>query len=428
MTRFVGLGRSEVELPGELERPEDYLADVLADVAALPTEDVPLDDCPGRVLAADVTATHPLPAFPNAAMDGYAVRAADVAGASMDAPVGLRVVGEVAAGSSADVEVRPGTAVRIMTGAPVPPGADAVVPVETTRAAEASVDVHHAVRPGQHVRHAGEDVAAGQLVLPAGGLVGPAGVAVAAAVGRHHLSCHRRARVTVVATGDELVPAGAALERGELHDSNGPMLLALARSEGAAADRVGPVRDDPEELRDVIAAAAARSDVVLTSGGVSAGAHDHLPEVLAALGSCRRAKLAMKPGKPQVLGRVGDCIVLGLPGNPVSSFVSFQLFALPLLRTLHGRTDVQRPVVVATAAHRLAGSPGKRTFLRVRLRAGDASLLAESAGGQGSHVISALTAADGLAELPEDVSGIAAGDPVRVRLLTDLPGSPRSGT
>ena len=427
MTRFVGLGRTEVDVPGELEPLDDYLADVLAGVQPLPTEEVALDDALGRVAGEDVVAAAPLPGFVNAAMDGYAVRARDTAGASRDEPVTLDVVGEVAAGARGTAEVGPGAAVRIMTGAPLPARADAVVPVELTSATGERVQLHRSVEEGDHVRRPGDDVAAGERVVAAGQLFRPATVAMAAAVGRATVTCHRRARVTMISTGDELTPAGEALVPGALYDSNGPMLLALARSEGADARRVGPVRDDPDALRAAIADAAGRSELVLLSGGVSAGAHDHLPEVLSSLGSYRRARLAMKPGKPQVLGRIGDCRVLGLPGNPVSSFVSFELFALPLLRALHGRADVQRPVVVATAGEDLRGSAGKRTFLRVRLRIEGDRLVARSAGGQGSHVLSALTEADGLAEVPEDAADLPSGTPVRVRLFSDLAGSARSG-
>lgn len=427
MTRFVGLGRTEVDVSGELEPLEEYLGDVLAGVQPLPTEEVVLDDALGRVAGEDVVAAAPLPGFANAAMDGYAVRARDTAGASGGEPVTLDVVGEVAAGATGTAEVGPGAAVRIMTGAPVPAGADAVVPVELTSATGGHVQLHRSVEEGQHVRRPGEDVAAGERVVAAGQLLRPSSIAMAAAVGRATVACHRRARVTMISTGDELTPAGEPLAPGALHDSNGPMLLALARSEGADATRVGPIRDDPDALRAAIADAAGRSDLVLLSGGVSAGAHDHLPEVLSSLGSYRRARLAMKPGKPQVLGRIGDCRVLGLPGNPVSSFVSFELFALPLLRTLHGRVDVQRPVVVATAGEDLRGSPGKRTFLRVRLRVEGDRLVARSAGGQGSHVLSALADADGLAEVPPEVTALPSGTAVRVRLLSDLAGSVRSG-
>lgn len=425
MPKFAGLGRTEVDAPGELEPVEGYLADVLADVEPLGTEELALDDCLGRVLAEAVAAVTPIPGFANSAMDGYAVRAGDTPDGSAEAPTELTVVGGIAAGASDPVEVGPGAAVRIMTGAPIPAGADAVVPVELTSSAGMTVRVHLAAERGQHIRHPGEDVAAGEQVLPAGLLLRPAAIAMAAAVGRRSLLCRRRARVIMISTGDELVRAGEPLAQGGLYDSNGPMVLALARSEGALAHRVGPVPDDPALLRTAIADAAADADIVLLSGGVSAGAHDHLPDVLAELGTCRRAKLAMKPGKPQLLARVGDCRVLGLPGNPVSTFVSFELFAIPLLRTLQGRIDVRRPTVTASAACELRGSAGKRTFLRVRLETRPDALVAHPAGGQGSHIISALTSADGLAEVPGGVTHVPAGAPVRVRLFTDLAGGGR---
>jgi molybdopterin molybdotransferase len=418
--RFEGLGRTEVEIIADLEPIDSYLAELLADVERLGAEEVDLGDALGRVLAEDVTAASPLPGFPNSAMDGYAVRAGDVGQASADAPALLEVIGEVAAGAGQPMSVREGTALRIMTGAPVPAGADAVVPVEVTTQEATTVAIHRTPAPGDHIRLVGEDVASGQRVLDAGTLIRPSAIAMIAAVGRASVRCTRRPRVTVISTGDELAPAGADLEVGELHDSNGPMLVALARSEGADASHPGAVRDDPDTLRKALADAAATSDLVLVSGGVSAGAHDHMPDVLASLGTCRRAKLAMKPGKPQLHGRIDQALVIGLPGNPVSSFVSFEVFALPVLRALLGRSDGERTVVNAVAVDYLRGAPGKRTFLRVRLRSDGDRLVVESTGGQGSHVISALARANALAEIPEDRSHVAAGDAVRVRVLTDL--------
>jgi molybdopterin molybdotransferase len=417
VTRFQGLARTEVTLPDELIPTDVYLEGILDSVAALPSESVPLTDAGGRVLAEPVVAPTSLPRFPNSAMDGYAVRAADIGRADGDSPATLEVIGAVAAGSGSVPDVRPGTAVRIMTGAPVPPGADAVVPVEVTAESGTTVLIHRAPTAGEHIRLVGEDVSAGDEVVPAGTVVEPAILGMLAAVGCDTVVCHRRARVAVLSTGDELVPVGGDLLPGQLHDSNGPMLTALAASEGALSRHVGVIPDDPELLRSALAEAAATSDLVLLSGGVSAGAHDHLPDVLAELGSYESVRLAMKPGMPQARGLVDGTPVLGLPGNPVSSYVSFERFALPALRRLQGRSELHRRVIVATAGEDLTGAPAKRTFLRVRLESDGDATRAIPAGGQGSHVLSALAGADGLAEVPADRRRIAVGQPVRVHLL-----------
>lgn len=417
MTRFQGLARTEVTLPEELTPVETYLESVLDAVAPLPGEPVALTEARGRVLAEPVAAPTPLPRFPNSAMDGYAVRAADVGRADADSPATLEVIGAVAAGSGTTPEVQPGTAVRIMTGAPVPPGADTVVPVEVTAETGTTVLVHRTPTAGEHIRLVGEDVSEGDEVAPAGTVVDPAIVGMLAAVGCDTVVCHRRARVAVLSTGDELVPAGDDLLPGQLHDANGPMLTALAAAEGALSHHAGIIADDPDLLRSALGDAAATSDLVLLSGGVSAGAHDHIPDVIAGLGSYESVRLAMKPGMPQARGLVDGTTVLGLPGNPVSSYVSFERFALPALRRLQGRSQLHRRVIVASAGQELAGTPAKRTFLRVRLESADGTTRAMPAGGQGSHVLSALASADGLAEVPEDQARIAVGDPVRVHLL-----------
>ncbi|MBW3576423.1 MAG: molybdopterin molybdotransferase MoeA [Actinobacteria bacterium] len=419
MSPFRGLARTTVTEVGEPEPLEAYRDHVLTGVAPLPVEPVPVHDAIGRTLARDVAAGVDLPGFPNAAMDGYAVRAADVDTASGEHPVALDVAGEIAAGSPHLPELRAGTALRIMTGAPVPGGADTVIPVEVTTERDGTVFIHRAPRTGEHVRGIGEDVRAGQVVVVAGTRVNARILALLAAVGAVTVDCHRRARVVVLSTGDEVVPTGRALGPGQLYDSNGPMLVACATGEDAHAHARGPIADDPAVLRDALSEAAASADLVLVTGGVSAGRYDHLPEALASLGQTRTAKLAMKPGKPQVHARIGTTTVLGLPGNPVSAFVSFEMFAVPILRTLHGRRQLARPSLWATAARDLRGSARRRTFLRVRLRETSSGLEAEPCGGQGSHMLRALADADALAEVPADRPRIAEGEAVRVHLLSD---------
>jgi molybdopterin molybdotransferase len=424
-----------------LLRVEEALERVLEGVAPLAGELVELTEAAGRVLAAPVVATTALPPWDNSAMDGFAVRAVDLLGATPAQPVRLRVVGEVAAGHVPPRAVDPGTALRITTGAILPAGADTVVPVEETDApagvAElpARVAVQVAAPSGANVRRAGEDVQSGATVLERGRLLGPAAVALAAASGAAHVLVHRRPRVGILATGDELTPTGQPLGPGRIYDSNTPALVVQARAAGALTRSFGIAPDDPQLLTERLAAAVAWADVVVLSGGVSVGAHDHVRDAFAALGEVAFWRVAMQPGKPLAFGRTragraGDradperpVALFGLPGNPVSTFVTFELFVRPFVRALAGRPAASdRRRVRAVLGEAVTKSPGRRAFLRVRLEtdpAGSGQLLAWRAGGQGSHVLSALAAADGLAVIPEDVPGLPAGAPVEVWQLED---------
>jgi molybdopterin molybdotransferase len=414
---FHGLGRSAVDLPGELEPIDRYVSELVTGLGPLPAEEVEVGAALGRVLAEEVVAGTPLPRFANSAMDGYVVRVEDLAGASPDAPVRLPVAGEAAAGPDAPDELPGGAALRIMTGAPVPAGGEAVVPVELTREEDGIVRFNGPARDGDHIRRAGEDVEEGATVLPAGVPLLPPALALLVSLGSTRVSCRRQPRVCVLSTGDEIVPAGHELRTGQLHDSNGPMLRGLVSRWGATPvgdPRVVP--DDPGRLEEAIVGAVAEADLVVLSGGASAGAHDHVHDVLGRLGEVRAARLAMKPGKPQVSARVGGVPVVGVPGNPVSAYVSFELFVVPVLRVLTGRTDRWPRVLTARLGSAIRGSTGKRTFIRVRLREGDGAPVAEPTGAQGSHVLSSLQDSDGLAEVPEDRAVLDAGEPVRVRL------------
>jgi molybdenum cofactor synthesis domain-containing protein len=427
---------------------EDALERILQGCVPLPTVTLPLDAALGQVLAAPVVATTSLPPWDNSAMDGFAVRSADVAGASDGRPVRLRVTGEVAAGHEPGHAVEAGTAMRITTGAMVPPGADAVVPVEDTDAPAgvadlpASVAIRVPPELGANVRRAGDDVRSGDRVLEPGRLVGPAAIALAAASGAATFEVHRRPRVGILATGDELTPPGEPLGPGRIHDSNSTALLAQARSAGATATSFGIAPDDPAVLHARLAAAIAASDVVVLSGGVSVGAHDHVRDAFEALGEVAFWRVAIQPGKPLAFGRTtagrgGDLAdadrpvaLFGLPGNPVSAFVTFELFVRPLLRVLRGHVPPAGALVPHAAAARrrvtarlaapVTKSPGRRAFLRVRLEPDPSEpgrLLARPADGQGSHVLSALAAADGLAVVPESVPGLPAGHEVEVWVL-----------
>ena len=424
-----------------LLRLEEALEHILSRARPLLAEDCAPEDAAGRVLAAPVVAATSLPPWDNTAMDGFAIRSADVAAASEAAPAELRVIGEVAAGHVPARDVDPGTALRITTGAMIPAGADAVVPVEDTDAPPGvsalpdSVRVRVPARPGANLRRAGEDVRLGQTVLEAGRVLGPAGVALAAACGAARVAVYRRPRVGILATGDELTPAGQPLGGGRIHDSNTALLLVQSRAAGAIATSFGIAPDDPSTLAGMLAEAVSRSDVVVLSGGVSVGAHDHVKDAFETLGEVAFWRVAIQPGKPLAFGwttagRAGDTsepgrpvALFGLPGNPVSAFVTFELFVRPFLRALGGRArDAGRRRVRATLAEPVTKSAGRRAFLRVRLEPDPhrpGGLLARPAGGQGSHMLSGLAAADGLAVVPEDVPGLPAGSEVEVWELED---------
>ncbi|MGP8301259.1 molybdotransferase-like divisome protein Glp [Streptomyces inhibens] len=419
----------------------EHLDDVLSKIEPLDPIELQLPDAQGCVLVEDITVPVALPPFDNSSMDGYAVRVADVAGATEGAPVALTVIGDVAAGSGELPEVGPGQAARIMTGAPVPPGADAVVPVEwtdggtgegpaaTMRAHSAApqdaggeVLVHRPAAAGAHIRARGSDVGAGEPALAAGTVLGPSQIGLLAAIGRGTVRVRPRARVVVMSTGSELVQPGEALGPGQIYDSNSFQLAAAARAAGAIAYRVGAVADDAETLRSTLEDQLIRADILVTSGGVSVGAYDVVKETLAGLsgeeGQVEFRKLAMQPGKPQGFGLIGpDRIpLLALPGNPVSSYVSFELFVRPAIRALMGLPEIHRPTTQARCTDALASSPkGKRQFLRGSYDP-DAGTVTP-VGGAGSHLIKAMAHADALIIVPEDVTEVAEGGAVDVVLL-----------
>ncbi|MER7397695.1 gephyrin-like molybdotransferase Glp [Streptomyces sp. NPDC000151] len=419
----------------------DHIQDVLSKIRPLEPIELQLLDAQGCVLVEDVTVPVALPPFDNSSMDGYAVRVADVAGATEEYPATLTVVGDVAAGSGDLPPVGPGEAARIMTGAPLPPGAEAVVPVEwtdggtgggpatTMRArstdpagASGEVRVHRPVEARAYVRARGSDVSAGEPALAAGTVIGPPQIALLAAIGRATVKVRPRPRVVVMGTGSELVQPGEPLGPGQIHDSNSFALTAAARDAGALAYRVGAVADDADTLRAAIEDQLIRADIVVTSGGVSVGAYDVVKETLADFsgeeGSVEFRRLAMQPGKPQGFGLIGPdrTPLLALPGNPVSSYVSFELFVRPAIRALMGLQDVHRYTERARCTEDIASSPrGKRQFLRGRHD--PVSGTVTPVGGAGSHLVKALAHANCLIAVPEDVTEVAAGDEVDVVLL-----------
>jgi molybdopterin molybdotransferase len=394
---------------------DEHLADVLSVVRPLAALEVGLLDAHGCVLAEDVVAPQPLPGFDNSAMDGYAVRAADL----VDVPAVLPVVGDVPAGPASQLRVQPGLCVRIMTGALMPDGADAVVPVEWTDGGLAQVRISRRPEVGAHVRRAGEDVTAGELVLRAGSHLGSAQIGLAAAVGRSRLLVRPRPRVVVLSTGTELVEPGAALEPGQLYDSNSLALTTACIEAGAIAYRVGIVPDEGKKLLDTLEDQLVRADLLVTSGGVSVGAHDVVKEVLSRLGTVGFHKVAMQPGMPQGFGTIGpdSTPVFGLPGNPVSALVSFEVFVRPALRRMLGVPHVSRPVISAITASELRSPRGKRSFLRVWLEVKDGAYVVSSVSGPGSHLVAGLARANALAVVPEDVEHVPVGSPVQVAML-----------
>lgn len=381
-------------------------------ISARPPSPVGLADALGLVLAEDVIAPLSLPVFDNSAMDGYAVRVEDVVGAGPDRPVTLPVAEDIPAGRTDRLSLVPGTAHRIMTGAPMPAGASAVVPVEATDGGMPTVTISSAPRPGQHVRKSGEDVTAGTRVLRAGQVVTPAVLGLVAALGLDRLTVIPRQRVLVISTGSELVPAGTALAPGQIHESNAVMLAAAVREAGAAVLDTATCGDDVEQFRALLDGCDA--DLVITSGGVSAGAYEVVKDAFAADGAgVEFVKVAMQPGMPQGAGRTaGGCPIVTLPGNPVSALVSFEVFIRPALRAAMGIADPDRPQRTAVLTEALTSPGGKRQFRRGVYDPQVGTVT--SYGPPASHHLRWLASANCLLDIAEEVTDLAAGQQVDV--------------
>jgi molybdenum cofactor synthesis domain-containing protein len=404
-------------------------AHVLDGVVALPAETVALEAAAGLCLAAPVASTLTVPSWINSAMDGFAVRGLDIATASKDTPVVLQVLGEVAAGSAPELSVVEGTAIRIMTGAMLPDGADTVVPVEDTDAPAGASDIPAAVRTGDHVRHPGSDVRAGAHLLDAGRACDAAAIALLAATGNASVSVHRRPRVAVISTGDELVPPGEPLGPGQIHDSNSFTLAAQAAEAGAEVRRLGIARDTLDDLLALLREAVAWADVVILSGGVSVGAHDHVKAAFGTMGDLALWRVAIKPGRPFAFGKasVGDRTVrlFGLPGNPVSVFVTFELFVRPVLRVLAGHTTAfDRPVRIVRLADPMRGASGRQNINRVVLVPDPErpdGLIARTSGGQDSYMLGSLSRANAMVFVPPDTD-LPAGADITAWVLRGIEG------
>lgn len=393
---------------------EEAQARVMAEISAGAVEDIALADALGRVLREEIVAAHDAPAADNSAMDGYAVRAADV----QRVPVTLDVIGDIPAGHPTDAHLQPGTAMTIMTGAFVPAGADAVVQVELTDGRTDRVTIAQAVRRGANIRRRGEDMHAGDVVLRAGVRIGAAAIAVLAGAGKATVRAGRRPTVAILSTGDELIEVGETPAPGKIVNTNAHLLAALVREAGAIPRELGIVRD----TRDATIAAfesALESDFVISSGGVSVGAYDFVKEALDAVGAETKFwRVAMKPGKPVVVSRRGDRVLFGLPGNPVSCFVSFHLFVRPALRKYAGEEgDWFPPAVRARTTTAIRAAADRRLYARVHVAARDGELIATPLTSQSSGALTSMAGANGLAVVTEDV---AAGGDVTVLLLGAL--------
>jgi len=400
---------------------QEARARVLAGCDRLERREVGLDDALGCVTAEPIVAGENVPPFANTAMDGYAVRAADVAEASPDHPARLKVTGLLPAGAEPSHSVEPGEALQIMTGAPFPPGADTVAIVEVTTTDGHDVLVHAPARAGEHVRPAGEDIAAGQEVFPAGTALSPGHLGVLASIGLEKVAVYRRPVVGVLSTGDELVDGAVRLRPGQIRDSNRHTLLALVDQSGFDPVDLGTARDDEAEIRGAIERGIAGCDAVLTSGGVSMGEFDYVKKVLDELGTMEWMQVAIRPAKPLAFGLVRGRPVFGLPGNPVSSMVSFELFARPGLRQMAGFPPhmLDRPVLRAVTDEPLTRRPdGKLHLTRVvAAPRDDGRYHVRSSGGQASNMLRAMALANALALVP-DGNGVGAGEEVELLLLT----------
>jgi molybdopterin molybdotransferase len=411
---------------------DEALEYIMSHIERLDDEQVPILEALDRILAEEIVSEQDIPPFTNSAMDGYAVRAADTAGVGAESPADLRVVADLAAGETPQVGIGAGEAVRIMTGAPLPGGADAVVRFEDTderhraaKAAPGQVLIYAQVQPGDNVRLAGEDIRRGQVVLPAGRLIRPQEIGLLASLGRPAVRVIRRPRVAILATGDELLEVSEPLAPGKIRSSNEYTNAGLVRRYGGVPIRLGIARDDVADLTAKIRQGLAEGvDLFLTSAGVSVGDYDMVKNVLAAEGEVYFWQVRIKPGKPLAFGIVGGVPLLGLPGNPVAAMVAFEVFARPAILKMAGWTSWRKPTVRAILDEGVANS-GRRHYMRARVyKDGERYRVAVRGSGvevQGSGILSSMVWANALLVVPEDVTELPAGTEVEVQML-DWPG------
>jgi molybdopterin molybdotransferase len=391
---------------------------VLAAFSPLEIERVPLAAALGRIVAGDAVAQDMLPPFDNSAMDGYALRALDTDRATPDSPARLRIVGEIPAGRVLGRTLDAGKAARIFTGAATPAGADAVIQQELVTAEDGNLLVAAPAPAGMNIRRAGEDVAKGQILLPNGSEIGPAELALLASAGVSPVAVRRRPRVAILATGDELIPAGEALAPGQIHESNSIYLTAAVTRAGAEAMALGIARDDEDDLREKLASAQ-DADVIISSGGVSVGDYDLVKQILGEQGAIDFWRVRMKPGKPLAFGRLRGTPLIGLPGNPVSAAVTFELFARPAIRRMLGAASLFRPQVEAILDGHDIRREDRDQYVRVRLFADDGLLRARPTGDQRSHIITSLRGASAYLIIANGEGVVRGGDRVPALLLND---------
>ena len=397
---------------------EEALARILGEIHPLPITQVPLAEAAGLVLAEDVVAREDMPPFANSAMDGFALRSQD-SQPQADQPPRLRVTGGVAAGYVADHAVEEGTAMRIMTGAPVPPGADAVIQVELTKydGPESSwVEVLQAVAPGNNIRPAGEDMRSGQTILRQNTEIGPWEIGVLATLGMAMVPVTRKPQVAILGTGDEVIEIDQPLKPGKIRNSNSYLLEAAVARAGAQPVRLGVARDTVESLREKFAQALG-SDLIITSGGVSVGDFDLVKNIIAEQGEINFWRINMRPGKPVAFGHIGQTPLLGLPGNPVSAAVTFELFGRPVLRKLLGHTRLQRPQVEVIVEDGVADKAMRRHYVRAHVEWHKGRFIAHTTGNQGSNIMTSLLNANALLIVPEGGAEIKPGDTASALML-----------
>jgi molybdopterin molybdotransferase len=397
---------------------EEALARVLAEITPLPATRVPLPAALGLVLAEDVVAQEDMPPFANSAMDGFALLSRDTHPHDGQPPR-LRVTGEVAAGYVADHAVEEGTAMRIMTGAPVPPGANAVIQVELTRSAGPAsewVEILEEVAPGNNIRPAGEDMQRGQTILVRGTEIGPWEIGVLATLGWATVPVIRRPRVAIFGTGDEVIDVDEPLRPGKIRNSNSYLLEAAVQWAGAEAHRLGVARDTVESLREKFAEAM-QYDLIVTSGGVSVGDFDLVKNIMAEQGEINFWRINMRPGKPVAFGHIGTVPLLGLPGNPVSAAVTCELFCRPVIRKMLGHTRLLRPQVDVVVEDGVSDSAMRRHYVRARVEWRDGRFVAHTTGNQGSNIVTSLLNANAFVIVPEGGVKVRPGDTAKAMML-----------
>ncbi len=399
-------------------RVEEAVERILAEITRLEPERVGLAEATGRVLAQSIASQEEVPPFANSAMDGYALRSSDTRGASPKEPRRLRLAGVVPAGQVAGHPLQAGEAMRILTGAPVPPGADAVIQQELTQTGDGWVEVQAPVAQGNNIRYPGEDIRRGTLVLAEGAILGPSEIGVLASLGVSEVVVYRRPVVAILATGDELVEAHQTLRPGQIRNSNSYLLAAAVATAGGIARPLGIARDQVEELRAKLQAAQ-ESDLIITSGGVSVGDYDLVKDIMREQGVIDFWRVNLRPGKPLAFGRLGGTPLLGLPGNPVSAAVTFELFARPVLRKMQGFAQLTRPLVQARMLDSIRESGNRRHYVRASVELRDGGFVARTTGPQDSHILTSMLGANALLVIPENSPPVQPGEIVQAMLLVE---------